>query len=47
MTGLFYIVVAVGIVFVVWAYANEKRLIAIEDKLWAAIKAKFNKHKKR
>lgn len=33
MAGLFYIMVAVGIVFVVWGYANEEKLISFEDKI--------------
>lgn len=41
MTGLFYVLVAVGIVFVVWAYANEEKLIAFEDKMMAKIRRKF------
>lgn len=38
MTGLFYVLVAVGIVFVVLAYVHEEILIDFEDKLWAKVK---------
>lgn len=41
MTGLFYVLVAVGIVFVVWAYANEEKLIAFEDKMMIKIRRRF------
>ena len=41
MTGLFYVLIALGIVFVVWGYANEEKLIAFEDKMMVKIRRKF------
>lgn len=43
MTGLFYVLVALGIVFVVWAYANEEKLVAFEDKMMANLRRKYAK----
>lgn len=47
MTGLFYILCALGIVFVVWGYANEDKLIAFEDKIVLKLRRRFKKQSSR
>lgn len=44
MTGLFYIMIALGIVFAVWAYANEEKLIKFEDRLYLKISRRLKKN---
>lgn len=46
-TGLFYILLAAAIVFVIWGYAHEESLIDFENSVWARVKHFIRKIKKR
>lgn len=42
---MFEIICAIGIVFVVWGYANEQKLIDFEDRTMEKLKIKFDNRK--
>lgn len=46
-TGLFYILCAAAIVFVVWSYAHEESLNDFENRVWMWIKSTFRRKNKR
>lgn len=46
-TGLFYLLCAVAIVFVIWGYIHKESLIDFEDRVWARVKHFLRKNKKR
>lgn len=45
--GLFYILIAVAIAFIIWGRANEKKLIAYENKIITAVIGKSKKNKQK